>query len=421
MREQLESGRGEQGMFVEAFPPELAKNFVAGREVFVSNSPKVHEGDKTDIWRVFQRQEDISGIGPGSLVFDYRRYHQEKPGKFDRLQFEYLQPDPDAGDDERVIAQMHLQCIPDGSFILDHRHTHPEYRRKFGLGTRLYQQTESFLCQVATEEKHDITVGLQAGQVPVIDWAEKMGFNVIPEHRELLDEIRQHPDRFVEDDVYVSPESREEGIIKDRYTFRKGVDGRYMEDAIRITMRKTLSPAVEQEQTKNHSVRLATTVDAAAIAKIQHDSWLATYVNADAGIAREDLAEYLKDVASRVERWRGKLAESDASIRVFVLQSDDRVIGFCRVRRSEEYGHVEALYLDPAYSGKGLGGEVFQEALDWLGSEKPVELEVAAYNDRAIRFYERFGFRSHGAAKPLDLHNGKEIPLTAMVRDRSEE
>ncbi len=354
------------------------------------------------------------------MILDYRKYHKNEGGKFDRLQFEYFQEDPIEPENERVIAQMHVQSIPDGSFILDHRHVHPDLRGKVGLGTRLYQQVESFMQQIANEKHEDVVIRLQSGQITVTAWAEKMGFEAIPEHRQFLEELREYPERFIEDNVFVSPQSQAQGIMKDQYVFRKETEGRYMEDAIRITMKKIVRCDGSRERETKSEIRIATVDDATAIAQIQNDSWLATYPNEAAGITREDLVGYLGNIDARAFRWEGRLKKGDPNIQISVLKQGDRVIGFCSVTKMPNVGHVDALYLDPEFSGKGMGGEALEEGLRWLGNDKPIELEVASYNSRAIRFYERFGFRKQGAVKPVDLRNGKEIPLMLMVRDAIE-
>ena len=387
---------------------------------WLKNVPIVHEGDKTKIWRIFRRREFIPNVGDVRLILDYRKYHKSEEGKFDRLQFEYLQEDPIEPDTERVIAQMHLQCISGGSFTLDHRHIHPEFRGKLGLGTRLYHQAENFIQQIANTKHNDVRIQMQSGQRSVTDWAEKMGFVATSECKEFLEEMREFPERFVEDDVFVSPESQAQGIVKDRYVFRKEASGRYMEDAIRITMKKVIHPNETREQENILEVRLATIADAPNIARIQNDSWLVTYPNEAAGITREDLVGYLGNIDARAFRWEGRLEKNDPNIRISVLKHDDRVIGFSSVTKMANVGHVDALYLDPEFSGKGMGAEILEEGLRWLGNDTPIELEVASYNNRAIRFYERFGFRKQGAVKPVDLRNGKEIPLMLMVRDAIE-
>ncbi len=180
---------------------------------------------------------------------------------------------------------------------------------------------------------------------------------------------------------------------------------------------RTVEPKEHDIEKEKSKVCIATVADASSIARIQNDSWLATYPNVSMGITREDLMGYLGNIDARAFRWEGRIEKSDPNVRISVLRNGDRIIGFCSVTKMSNVGHIDALYLDPEFSGKGMGGEVLQEGLRWLGNERPVELEVASYNARAIRFYEHFGFYKQGAAKSVDLRNGKEIPLILMVRD----
>ena len=181
-------------------------------------------------------------------------------------------------------------------------------------------------------------------------------------------------------------------------------------------MPKELIPIQERPE-----VRLATVADAVEIARIHRESAVETYVNERLGITREDMLKYVGDADEARLRWENHLRAKDPTAHTTILKIGNRTVGFCRVRRGSDIGHVEMLYLDPAHSGKGMGGEIFQEGLRWLGDDMPTELEVASYNARAIRFYERFGFRKQGFTHPLQVPNGGRIPLVIMVRDRQEE
>ncbi|WOK36346.1 GNAT family N-acetyltransferase [Sphingomonas sp. C3-2] len=46
----------------------------------------------------------------------------------------------------------------------------------------------------------------------------------------------------------------------------------------------------------------------------------------------------------------------------------------------------------PAHQGRGIAGLLMNTALDWLGRDKPIWLNVVAHNGRAQAFYRRFGF-----------------------------
>ncbi len=57
------------------------------------------------------------------------------------------------------------------------------------------------------------------------------------------------------------------------------------------------------------------------------------------------------------------------------------------------------------------------QALNWMGDKKPIELYGASYNQKAIKFYEKHGFRLTDDQIPAKkLKNGKIIPSMRMIR-----
>jgi ribosomal protein S18 acetylase RimI-like enzyme len=64
-----------------------------------------------------------------------------------------------------------------------------------------------------------------------------------------------------------------------------------------------------------------------------------------------------------------------------------------------------------AYHGKGVGDELMTHALCWMGDQADVTLGVIYYNERAIRFYEKFGFRDTG--KIVGNH---KIPRKLLIK-----
>lgn len=53
---------------------------------------------------------------------------------------------------------------------------------------------------------------------------------------------------------------------------------------------------------------------------------------------------------------------------------------------------LDWLMVDPIYHGSSVSTTLMQAGIDWLGSAKPLWLNVIRYNERAIRFYKKFGF-----------------------------
>ena len=69
-------------------------------------------------------------------------------------------------------------------------------------------------------------------------------------------------------------------------------------------------------------------------------------------------------------------------------------------------GHMEALFVDPAWRGSGIGAALVQHGLTL---HPQMTTDVNEQNDQAVRFYERMGFRQTGRS-PID-GQGRPYPL----------
>jgi ribosomal-protein-alanine N-acetyltransferase len=77
---------------------------------------------------------------------------------------------------------------------------------------------------------------------------------------------------------------------------------------------------------------------------------------------------------------------------------DGSLVGFYYLEEKGEAVEI-GLGLRPDLTGRGLGGEFFESGLDFLRGRypgRPIVLNVAAFNERAISVYERAGFRETG-------------------------
>ena len=74
-------------------------------------------------------------------------------------------------------------------------------------------------------------------------------------------------------------------------------------------------------------------------------------------------------------------------------------------------GEIFALYVLAAYYGTGLGRRLMDAGLERLRDCPEVRLWVLQGNARAIRFYEKCGFRPDGAEKELPALSAREIRM----------
>lgn len=145
-------------------------------------------------------------------------------------------------------------------------------------------------------------------------------------------------------------------------------------------------------------VKLATPNDAEIICDIRDQAWLDTYPNEEMGITVEDVrinaqGQNGEFVPRRIAWLKGKISDGDDNWIAYVGKDDNDIRGFV-IASTDDKGRkfVNSLYVKPGFQGKGLGKQLMQQALNWLGDKDDIYLEVASYNDDAIRFYERFGF-----------------------------
>lgn len=106
---------------------------------------------------------------------------------------------------------------------------------------------------------------------------------------------------------------------------------------------------------------------------------------------------------------------------IIVAKDGERVVGFAGygVNRDEglhDAGEVFAIYILSEYYGKGVGYALMSEALTRLGEFSRVAVWVLEDNDRAIRFYQRCGFRFDGASKDISL--GTTVKEVRMLLER---
>jgi RimJ/RimL family protein N-acetyltransferase len=99
---------------------------------------------------------------------------------------------------------------------------------------------------------------------------------------------------------------------------------------------------------------------------------------------------------------------------------DDTLIGFVALFRIEWQHGVATLAIgigEPAYRGRGYGSDALRLILNYAFNELNlyrVGLDVIAYNTRAIRAYERAGFRREGTLRASVLRDGTRYDRIMM-------
>ena len=103
---------------------------------------------------------------------------------------------------------------------------------------------------------------------------------------------------------------------------------------------------------------------------------------------------------------------------ILIAKDGERVVGFagfgrCRDADLPDAGEVTAIYVLADHYGRGVGAALMSAALEALDRPQTVVWLIKG-NERAFRFYEKFGFRADGCEKELTL--GKPVRLLRMVR-----
>jgi len=89
----------------------------------------------------------------------------------------------------------------------------------------------------------------------------------------------------------------------------------------------------------------------------------------------------------------------------YAVDADDYPLAFMLI----DNGHVEALFVDPAYRGTGIGAALVRHGLTL---HPRMTTDVNEQNGQAVGFYERMGFRRTGRS-PLD-GQGRPYPLIQL-------
>lgn len=147
--------------------------------------------------------------------------------------------------------------------------------------------------------------------------------------------------------------------------------------------------------------------DSKLVQKVARTSWHSTYE----GIIPRKIQDNFLNLAYSDEMMKRRLKNSI----MFVAEVEGEVIGFANYSPVNNNGMTEltAIYLYPAYQGKGIGTALLDEGIQRLQGVKEIHLNVEKNNKIGMNFYETKGFKV--ASEFDDDFDGHILKTVRMV------
>lgn len=107
---------------------------------------------------------------------------------------------------------------------------------------------------------------------------------------------------------------------------------------------------------------------------------------------------------------------------LFVADENGRILGTLDFHGSHriQQRHLGEFAVSVAASrrGQGIGSKLIQHMLEWTTNNKitRIELEVFAINSKAIKLYQRFGFKQEGVRAGAVIIGGTPVDIILMAR-----
>lgn len=166
-------------------------------------------------------------------------------------------------------------------------------------------------------------------------------------------------------------------------------------------------------QQKEFSITPMQKNDVEALTKLRLQSWIDTYTNEDAGVTREWIEERNKlQLTPEKVAFRKSLLDNPKAAGFIAKDADGKLIGGATpYEDGEGVQHVGSLYVAKQWHGKGVGGALMQEIVNWSNPKKPIILGVVTYNGRAKAFYRKWGFKEIEGSETLFDNKVPEIMM----------
>ncbi len=142
--------------------------------------------------------------------------------------------------------------------------------------------------------------------------------------------------------------------------------------------------------------------DSSLLGKINADNWREIYPNEALGVTKEwvDRVSKRRESSEKNKIRSQEIADSlyPESLHFWKVARlpTGQIIGFIQGRKKDGVQELHGLHILKQYRGYGIGQALLNELLEWFDSSEPVIVDVAAFNDNAIQFYTKNGFKLTG-------------------------
>ena len=161
-------------------------------------------------------------------------------------------------------------------------------------------------------------------------------------------------------------------------------------------------------------IRDAKPEDVKGITNVFHQTWLITYPDDNIGILKDDIVEKFKDAydESKLTAMAEHIRNIATNCKYMVVIDDETIVGICRIFNKENFNQLQAIYVLPEYQGQGIGKMFWNESLKFFDKNKKIIVQVATYNEKAIKFYESLGFKDNGKRFSEEKHR---MPISKVL------
>ncbi len=129
--------------------------------------------------------------------------------------------------------------------------------------------------------------------------------------------------------------------------------------------------------------------------------------------------EFLRTIEEERERIEGVLVAENSHMLVAVANNE--IIGLCSCFGGAGVGRYTAslgISVHSAWRDQGVGTALMEKIIKWARKNPVVhrfDLEVYAYNQRAIHLYRKLGFQEEGIRKEVYFKDGRFVDTLMMA------